>query len=278
MYPVITPLLKWAGGKRQLRNELLERLPGAWNTYYEPFIGGGAFLVALKNSNLLTRAVIGDLNPELINLYSVVKRSPKSLFAELEQEKFHNSEPAFRQLKDEFNALIGTKKRPVARAALFLYLNKHGYNGLWRVNRKGQYNVPFGRYAKLNLPSLQVLMRFSQMLGEVSLHHADFEEVVKRAKKGDFVYFDPPYHPCSKTAKFTDYTTEGFGFPDQERLARTFASLSDKGVFLMLSNSKMPEIEELYAGYTVKNVLAKRFINCDGMKRTGTAEIIVTNY
>lgn len=275
---MITPLIKWAGGKRQLRKELFSRLPDQWNTYYEPFIGGGALLVELANHNLLTRAVAGDMNPELVNLYSVVKDYPEELLSALEQEKFQNNEAAFRQLKDEFNMLIGTKKEPIERAALLLYLNKHGYNGLWRVNQKGKYNVPYGRYAKLTLPSRQSLLQFSMMLQDVSLIHADFERVVKHAKKGDLVYFDPPYHPLSKTACFTDYTTGGFCFSDQERLARIFGRLADRGVFVMLSNSKMPEIEDLFTGFRIDTVEAKRFINCDGTKRTGTSEIIVTNY
>jgi DNA adenine methylase len=277
-YVVIVPLLKWAGGKRQLRSELTYRLPDRWGTYFEPFIGGGALLVELANLGRLDRAVIGDKNPELVNLYRVVKQDPGGLARALADEKFRNDDESFRQLKAEFNGLIGTGRRPVERAALLVYLNKHSYNGLWRVNRKGHYNVPFGKYARLSLPSHQSLLKFSQMLGDVTLMHADFERIVRTAKRGDFVYFDPPYHPLSKTARFTDYTTGGFSFTDQERLARVFQRLSDKGVRLMLSNSDMPAIEELYDGFTISTVSAKRFINCKGGKRSGALELIVTNY
>jgi DNA adenine methylase len=275
---VITPLLKWAGGKRQLRSELICRLPDRWGTYFEPFIGGGALLVELANLGRLGRAVIGDKNPELVNLYQIVKQDPETLIRALSDEKFRNDNESFRTLKAEFNALIGTRRRPVDRAALLVYLNKHSYNGLWRVNRKGHYNVPFGKYVRPSLPSPQSLMRFSRMLEGVTLMHADFEQIVRTAKRGDFVYFDPPYHPLSKTARFTDYTTGGFSFEDQKRLARVYRRLSDRGVRLMLSNSSMPEIKKLYDGLSIHIVPAKRSINCDGQKRTGVTEIIVTNY
>ena len=275
---MIAPILKWAGGKRQLRSELTCRLPDRWGIYFEPFIGGGALLVELANLGRLDRAVIGDKNPELINLYRVVKRDPEGLSRALSDEKFRNDKESFHQLKTEFNALIGTKKRPVDRAALLVYLNKHSYNGLWRVNRKGHYNVPFGKYTRLSLPSHQNLLRFSQMLGGVTLMHADFEKIIRTAKRGDFVYFDPPYHPLSKTACFTDYTTGGFSFDDQKRLADVFRQLSNRDVRLMLSNSSTPEIKDLYNGFSIHTVPAKRFINCNGHKRSGVSELIITNY
>jgi DNA adenine methylase len=275
---VIAPILKWAGGKRQLRYELTRRLPDRWGTYFEPFIGGGALLVELANLGRLDRAVIGDKNPELVNLYRVVKRDPEGLFRALSDEKFRNDKESFRQIKTEFNALIGTKKRPVDRAALLVYLNKHSYNGLWRVNLKGHYNVPFGKYTRLNLPSEQSLLKFSCMLERVTLLHADFEQIIRTAKRGDFVYFDPPYHPLSKTARFTDYTTGGFSFEDQKRLAGVFRRLSNRDICLMLSNSSTPEIKDLYDGFSINTVPAKRFINCNGHKRSGASELIITNY
>jgi DNA adenine methylase len=275
---VIKPLIKWAGGKRQLLSRLQARLPDRWGTYYEPFIGGGALLAELATQQRLSTAVIGDLNPELVNFYSVVKNKPRELFEELSQEKFRNDEASFNRLKAEFNSLIGTRKNAVGRAALLVYLNKHSFNGLWRVNRKGRYNVPFGRHTKLTLPSADALMKFSAMLRDVTIHKADFATVVRSAQEGDLVYFDPPYHPVSKTANFTDYTLQGFGFKEQERLAKLFGRLSDKGVFVMLSNSKTPEIEQLYKDFTIQIVEAKRFINCNGERRSGAFEIIVTSY
>jgi DNA adenine methylase len=166
----------------------------------------------------------------------------------------------------------------VTRAALLLYLNKHSYNGLWRVNKKGWYNVPFGRHANLTLPAAASIEKFSRMLQNVTIRKADFARMVTKAEAGDFVYFDPPYHPLSKTAGFTDYTSGGFPFEDQERLARLFGRLADRGVQVMLSNSKADEVEDLYRDFTIHTVGAKRFINCDGRKRTGAFEIIVTSY
>ncbi|MFA5267921.1 MAG: DNA adenine methylase [Methanoregula sp.] len=275
---MITPILKWAGGKRQLRSELTLRLPDHWGTYFEPFVGGGALLVELANLGRLDKAVAGDKNPELVNLYRVVKADPDGLTRALADEKFRNDDKSFRQLKAEFNALIGTKRCPVERAALLVYLNKHSYNGLWRVNRKGQYNVPFGKHTRLSLPSHQNLLKFSRMLDGITLMNADFGQIVRTAKRDDFVYFDPPYHPLSKTARFTDYTTGGFSFEDQERLARIYHKLSDRGVRLMLSNSCTPEIKDLYNNFTIHEVPAKRFINCKGDKRGGATELIITNY
>lgn len=275
---MIVPLLKWAGGKRQLRSELTRRLPEQWGTYFEPFIGGGALLVELANQGRLGRAVAGDKNPELVNLYRVVRNNPEALITALSDGKFRNDDESFRQAKAEFNSLIGTTRRPVERAAYLLYLNKHGYNGLWRVNSSGKYNVPFGKYARLSMPAPQNLKRFSRMLRNVTLVHADFERILRTVRPGDFVYLDPPYYPLSKTARFTDYTTGGFSSGDQKRLARIFRRLSDRGVFLMLSNSCTTEIRDLYEGFTIHTVPAKRFINCKGERRCGASELIVTNY
>lgn len=275
---MIAPLIKWAGGKRQLLHELDRRLPSRWNTYFEPFIGGGALLVDLENRGRLSHAVIADLNRELVNLYRVVKTKPEQLIDELSLADFQNDEESYKQLKHEFNCLAGSGKNRIRRAALLVYLNKHGFNGLWRVNRKGEFNVPFGRHAKKSLPSEPAILKFHALLQKVTILHADFEKTVSPAKKGDFVYFDPPYHPLSKTASFTDYHASGFRFSDQERLAKTFLRLSDKGVNVMLSNSKVPEVEALYTDFPVATVPAKRYINCNGERRSGAYEIIVTSY
>jgi DNA adenine methylase len=275
---VIRPFVKWAGGKRQLLHEIERRLPYTWNTYYEPFVGGGALLVNLQNEERISKAVISDLNSELINLYNVVKKNPHTLIDALSCKEFENSKDAFRNLKNEFNTLTGRSGNNVRRAALLIYLNKHGYNGLWRVNSKGKFNVPFGRYSKRSMPAEHSIVKFSKMLKNVKILNQDFEHAVKSAKKGDFVYFDPPYHPVSKTANFTDYNSNGFTFDDQKRLADVFARLSKKGVQLMLSNSKVSEIEDLFAGCIIDTVEAKRCINCNGERRNGTREIIVTNY
>jgi DNA adenine methylase len=275
---VIAPLVKWAGGKRQLLASLNTRLPRDWDTYYEPFFGGGAFFISLFNEGRISRAVIADLNSELVNFYQVVKTSPEELIAVLSEDGIENSPAAYRRLKDEFNDTVPGKNNTVRRAALFIFLNKHGYNGLWRVNSRGKFNVPFGRYEKRSLPSAASILHFSEMLRRVTILNADFEKAVKTAQKGDFIYFDPPYYPVSKTARFTGYTFTGFTLNDQKRLAGMVKKLTRKGVRIMLSNSKVPEIEDLYEGYTIRNVIATRCINCKGKKRSGASEIIVTNY
>ena len=283
-YTVTTPLvqcspfIKWAGGKRQLLAELGKRLPPEWNTYYEPFVGGGALLVDLDNHRRISCAVISDLNRELVNLYRVVQKNPGALVSALADDTFRNDEASYKLNKERFNALNGDPDHEVERAALLIYLNKHGFNGLWRVNSRGKFNVPFGSHKKLALPSESTIMKFSALLAKVTVLNADFEAAVKPARRGDFIYFDPPYHPLSKTASFTDYNSRGFPFRDQERLARVFRRLSKKGVCLMLSNSKVPAIEELYEGFNIGTVEAKRFINCNGERRSGIQEIIVTNY
>lgn len=272
------PLIKWAGGKRQLLPHLLANVPDNYGTYYEPFIGGGAFFVDLAARGSCPSAVIGDLNPELVNLYSVIKSRPEKLTEELASASFANTRAAFNSLRSEFNTLMAEKKQPVRRSALFLYLNKHSYNGLWRVNRSGKYNVPFGSHRRLTLPSPDQILRFSSLLAPVTIRKGDFTAIIRGARRGDFIYFDPPYHPVSKTANFTDYTMNGFDFSEQERLAETFARLSDRGLLVMLSNSDVPEISALYDGFRVRRVPAKRFINCNGERRTGASELIVTNY
>jgi DNA adenine methylase len=273
-----SPFIKWAGGKRQLLVELDRRLPTGWNTYFEPFVGGGAMLVHLGNKGLIKSAVIADINRELINLYNVVQKHPSDLITAVLNDQFMNDSASFNTCKREFNRIMGLPGHEIERAAMLIYLNRYGFNGLWRVNNKGEFNVPFGKHANRALISETSLMKFSALLSRVCILNEDFGSATKSAKRGDFVYFDPPYMPLSKTANFTDYNSRGFGFTDQERLAKLFRKLSKKGVHLMLSNSKMPKIEDLYSGFTIDTVDAKRFINCNGQRRNGVQEIIVTNY
>jgi len=235
-------------------------------------------LTRLGSRGTLSQAVIADLNGELINLYRIVQQDPFSLIAALENEVLQNNEGSFRACKERFNAIMGDPTYAVERAALLVYLNKHGFNGLWRVNRKGFFNVPFGSYKKLSIPPQESILDFSSLLQRVKVLNTDFETAVKSAKRGDFVYFDPPYHPLTKTANFTDYNALGFPFSEQERLAGLFRKLTKKGVYAMLSNSKVPAIEMLYDGFFIETVTAKRFINCNGERRSGIQEVIVTNY
>ena len=190
-----------------------------------------------------------------------------------------NDETSFNRLKAEFNSLIGTKKNAVERAALLVYLNKHSFNGLWRVNRKGKYNVPFGRHAKLTLPPADAILKFSQMLQDVTIRAGRFcKQLSERHNKAIWSISILRIIPYPRPQVLPTTHLNGFGFDDQERLARLLTKLSNKGVFVMLSNSKSPEIEQLYEGFTIHTVEAKRFINCNGERRSGAFEIIVTNY
>jgi len=240
---MLKPLVKWAGGKRQLLPELTKRLPEKWKTYYEPFVGGGALLIELYKKKMLKSAVISDLNEELINLYCVVKNRPYELIEMLSNADFKNEKETYLKLRERFNEIIGNPEYSIERAALLLYLNKHCYNGLWRVNKAGKFNVPFGRYKNPSMPSRKHILEFSSMLKSVEILNLDFEKAVSFASEGDFVYFDPPYQPVSETAYFTDYTSTGFDYSEQKRLAkvcdlRFHYGLLIQGVFSYLSEVK----------------------------------------
>lgn len=271
----VSPIVKWAGGKRQLLPQLTKLLPPKFNVYYEPFVGGGALLTNLFNRKLITRAIVSDTNADLINLYKTIKREPNSLRNELRRLDLNNSSDSYYAIREEFNQ---TSLFTPRKAALFLYLNHFGFNGIWRVNFRGKFNVPFGRHNNPNIPSIEKIMEFSKMLKKVTLLNKSFEYATMKAKKGDFVYFDPPYLPISKTACFTDYTSQGFTIEDQLRLAENFKKLNTKGVRIILSNSDVPEIEELYKGFNLQHVTVNRTINSNANKRTGFKEVIITNY
>ncbi len=275
---MLKPLVKWAGGKRQLLLELVKRLPKKWETYYEPFVGGGALLIELYKRRMLKSAVISDLNEELINLYNVVKNYPHELIETLNNTEFKNEKDTYLKLRERFNEIIGNPEYSIERAVLFLYLNKHCYNGLWRVNKAGKFNVPFGRYKNPSMPSQELILEFSNMLRNVEILNVDFEEAVSSARRGDFVYFDPPYQPVSETAYFTDYTSGGFDYSEQKRLAKVCKKLTKKGVYVMVSNSNTDEIKDLYYNFYIFIVNANRFINSRADKRKGATEVIITNY
>lgn len=274
---MLRPLVKWAGGKRWLIPELIARLPQGWRRYYEPFAGGVALLVELYNRGLLQSGVISDTNQELVNLYLVVKGSPHQLIEALKALPYGNNPASYYSARERFNSLMG-KGDPIERAALFLYLNRHCYNGLWRVNTRGEFNVPFGRYERPSLPSEGDILKFHDMLQRIEVRNVDFEDAVVDVGREDLVYFDPPYQPISETSYFTDYTSEGFTIKDQVRLARVFQELSDRGSYVILSNSDVEEIRTLYAKFHVEEVVANRFINSKTDRRRGARELVITNY
>ncbi len=262
------PLIKWAGGKSQLLPQLQPLFPKSFRTYHEPFLGGGAVFFHL----LPEKAVLIDNNVELINFYLVVRDHLEDLLADLPK---HRNEAAYYYSIREMDP---EKMDPVQRASRFLYLNKTGYNGLWRVNRQGKHNVPFGRYKNPKIVNEENLRLVSAVLKRAKILLADFSEVLSFARPGDFVYFDPPYHPLSETANFTGYTAESFAKEDQVRLSQVFRELDRRGCLVMLSNSDTPLIKELYRGYNIQVVYAKRAINCRPDRRGPVSELVIRNY
>ena len=265
------PFVKWAGGKRQLLDILNRAAPKEYGQYFEPFVGGGAFFFSLKPHN----ATISDANPELINCYEVIRDNADALLRSLLRHK--NEEEHFYITR----AKELSKLTAIQRASRFIYLNKTCFNGLYRENRSSKFNVPFGRYDnpkiadKENLFSIQEYLRKS----EIEIIHQDYKETVSKAIEGDFVYFDPPYVPLTKTANFSTYIKGGFDLLEQSNLAKVMADLTNKGVKVMLSNSNTEIIHELYKDFDIKTISATRSINCKGTKRGKEAnEVLVTNY
>ncbi|MCG3257685.1 MAG: DNA adenine methylase [Candidatus Heimdallarchaeota archaeon] len=269
---MFNPVLKWAGGKRTLLPDIINLFPADYKerTYHEPFIGGGAVFFKIKPKT----GSINDINSRLMNFYRVVKDTPQELISKA--NKYSYDEKSYYKLRDRFDQPnIST----VEKASLLLYLNKTAFNGLYRVNSKGKFNVPFGRYPdNIQILNADNLRNVSECLKNVEITTEDFEESVKDAKEGDFVYFDPPYIPLTDTANFTDYTSKGFGIKEQERLAKVFRELDERGCYVMGSNSDVPKIAELYEGFETKKVHARRFISSDPNGRDGVLESLIINY
>lgn len=273
------PFLKWAGGKRQLIAEITKYTPRKYNTYYEPFLGGGALLFELQPKN----AVISDSNSELINCYEVIRDQLNELIEDLRDHKYKNEESYYYNIRewdrnfDEYKSML-----PVKRASRIIYLNKTCYNGLFRVNSQGQFNVPFGKYKNSNVLDEAVLRAVSNYLGskKVKILNTDFEKAVRSAKKDDFVYLDPPYDPVSDTASFTGYDVNGFNKDEQKRLKQVFDELTKRGCKVLLSNACTDFITNLYKDYTIgiEKVSATRAINSNAFKRGKIDEVLVRNY
>ena len=271
------PFVKWAGGKRQIIDKLNKYVPDDYNTYYEPFVGGGALLFELSPKN----AVINDSNKELMNVYKCLcdEDKFKKMCTILNHYEAEHSEQFFYEIRDkDKNKKTFDRLSDYTRAARTIYLNKACFNGLYRVNSKNEFNVPFGKKTKVNTYDGGNLITVSNYLtmNNIKILSVDFEEAVKGAKKGDFVYFDPPYD--SDTSTFNSYTEEGFGKEEQKRLAKVFKELSDKGCYVMLSNHNTTLINELYKDYNIHVIEAKRNINSNGNKRGKVEEVIITNF
>lgn len=276
---LVKPFLKWAGGKRQLLPEIKRYLPKLTpsETYYEPFVGGGALLFDLQPE----QAAINDRNAELVNCYEVIRDSVEELILKLQQHKEKYGEDYYYQMRElDRKKDYKTKASSVERAARIIFLNKTCYNGLFRVNARGQFNVPFGRNKNPGILDDAVLKAVSQYLNQptISITNQDFEEAVQSAKKGDFIYFDPPYDPVSSTASFTGYDVNGFDRDEQRRLKQVVDDLSRRGCRVLLSNACTEFILELYDEYKPIRISATRAINSNAMKRGKVDEVLVKTY
>lgn len=266
------PIVKWVGGKRQLMFELLKNMPENYNRYFEPFIGGGALFFELQPDN----AYISDMNEELINLYQVVRDNVDELVADL--QKHDISKEYFMEIRNIDRTEEYESWSDIQKASRFIYLNRTCFNGMYRVNSKGEFNVPFGHYKNPRILDENNLINCSKLLQRTEIKHADFSEILKKVKKDDFVYFDPPYVPLSETSSFTSYTKDGFDMDMQFKLRDVCDELDTMGVKFLLSNSDTKLVNELYENYNIKKVFASRQINANADGRGKITEVLVRNY
>lgn len=274
-YTLPRPFLKWVGGKGQLLGSLLERVAaaGAFRTYHEPFVGGGALFFELHRQGALRDgAVLSDKNPHLLEVWQVVREDVDALVSALAHHKARHCEDYYYQVRAE------RSPDRVARAARVIYLNKTCFNGLYRENRRGDFNVPFGRYTDPPILDEENLRACSLALRDVDLRCHGFEAAADGVGARDFVYFDPPYVPVSKTSVFTEYQKDGFGEADQRRLAQVFRELSQRGARVMLSNSWSPLVFECYGEYTLHQLSAARNLNSKADRRGAVSEALVENF
>lgn len=267
------PWLKWVGGKRQLLPELRKHLPLKIKHYYEPFLGGGALFFDLRAADWEGAATLGDTNGLLIQAYRGVRDDVEAVIEELRNwpyaEKFYYEMRARDIASDPDDAEV---------AAWFIYMNKTGFNGLWRVNKQGRCNVPFGKYTNPTICDADGLRVAAEALKKTKLVDTSFEKTLRSAEAGDLVYCDPPYVPVNTTSNFTSYTCDGFTLEDQRRLVRCALGLKERGVHVMLSNADVPTVHELYADkrFVLHRVKARRNINSKGGSRGAVGELIIT--
>ena len=266
------PFVKWAGGKSQLLAELLARVPHDFSKYYEPFVGGGALLFALQPK----QASIMDINADLINAYCAIKQNVEELIRNLKKHKYERT---------YYYRLRGVDREPefknwgaIQRAGRFIYLNKTCYNGLYRVNSKGFFNVPFGRYLNPKIVDPNNMRACRTALQGVEIRQGDFYEIEEEITSSDFVYFDPPYVPLSATSCFTAYSAGGFDIKMQKELAALCARLDRRGVRFLLSNSAARLVRDLYQKFKIETVTANRAVNSKADRRGKIEELIVRNY
>lgn len=272
----IKPFVKWAGGKNGLINSLISFIPKNFNSYFESFVGGGALFFYLKNLNILNskKIYLNDKNAELINAYKQIKINPNKLLEELEILKNNHNKEYFYKIRNLDRDFDFYSLSEVFRAARFIYLNKTCFNGLCRYNAKGNFNTPMGSYKNPKIYDKDLIFSVHEVLKNVSITNKDFEVVSLKAKKGDFVYFDPPYYPLNKTSSFVSYT-DNFSANEQIRLYKLFKMLDCEGIKVLQSNSNTDFIKELYKDFEIIEVISKRAINCKGDKRGKITELII---
>lgn len=270
------PFVKWAGGKKQLLDRLESCMPATYGRYYEPFIGGGALLLDLQPK----RAVINDTNEQLLNVYGQLKINADAVIDVVnELDAQLCDKERYLSIRKAYNAKIQVHELDAECAGLMIWINKHCFNGLYRVNSKGLFNVPYNNKVSgvsinaENLKNIGLYLRTK----EVEIRQGDFEQACFDIRPGDFVYFDSPYVPINDTANFTNYTKAGFSLEDHKRLATLYRKLSERGVKAMLSNHDVPLVYELYSGFNIEHVDVRRAINRDASKRSGK-EVIIKNY
>lgn len=272
----VAPFVKWAGGKRQLIPQIRERMPEKYNDYYEPFVGGGAVIFDLLPAN----ALINDINKALINTYRTICKEPDAFLKEvnrLDNDIWEDGKKYYYSIREHYNDKLMRSEYDVELAALFVFINKHCFNGLYRVNGKGLFNVPYNNSRKVSVDE-DVIIATSEYLRGVTIIDGDFEQACKNAKKGDFVFIDSPYAPLNPTS-FESYTKEGFDIESHKRLAKLYDELTARGCYCMLTNHNTELINELYGNkdYKIDVVSVKRMINSDASNRVGE-EVIICNY
>jgi len=273
------PFVKWAGGKRQLISVLNENLPDSFGTYFEPFLGGGALLFNMLTERNKQKCNISDLNSDLVLAYATIRDNVEDLISSLRQhEKYYqkDSKSYYYSIRES------SPKNEIEKTSRLIFLNRTCFNGLYRVNRKGQFNVPLGKYTNPNIVNEDNLRSVSHILtsSKVTIQCRDFESVLRDAKKGDLVYFDPPYQPVTNTANFTSYTSRSFTYDDLNRLADLCVKLDSKGCNVLLSNSNSKEVVDMFSNttWTINKIKANRSINSNSTKRTGHFELLIKNY
>lgn len=273
------PFIKWVGGKRGLLSQIIPHIDTNFNNYFEPFIGGGALFFELYNKGILKdkEVFLFDINSELVNTYNIVKTMPHKLIEELRIFKENHSKEFYYEVRawdreDDF-----LKRTELQRAARFIYLNKTCFNGLYRVNKKNQNNVPMGAYKTPKICDVETIINASRALENVHILNISYKEVLNYAKEGDFVYFDPPYYPLNPTSSFTSYSEFEFLQKEQEELFNIFSKLDLKGCQVLHSNSYTELIKDLYAEYEQIEVQASRFINSKSNDRGKISELLIKN-